>query len=83
MNLTETDIEMLELERSWFKYQGRKEEHVREHFGISLTRYYLRLNALIDQPAALAHDPMLVKRLLRLRAQRQYQRSATRLGFEV
>jgi hypothetical protein len=50
---------------------------------MSATRYYQVLNALIDQPAALAADPLLVRRLRRLRAQRQHQRSAKRLGFEL
>jgi len=40
------------------------------------------LNALIDDPAALAHDPMLVKRLRRMRASRQRARTARRLGVE-
>ena len=41
------------------------------------------LNALIDRPEALATDPMLVKRLRRLRSARQRARSARRLGIEV
>lgn len=83
MTLTDTDLEMLNLERAWFKYQGAKESHVRERFGISLTRYYQRLNVLIDRPEAMAHDPMVVKRLRRLRSQRQRQRSQARLSFEL
>ncbi|HEX7354257.1 MAG TPA: DUF3263 domain-containing protein, partial [Mycobacteriales bacterium] len=47
------------------------------------TRYYQILNALIDNPNALAVDPMLVKRLRRLRAARQRQRSARRLGIDI
>ena len=50
---------------------------------MSSTRYYQVLNALIDRPEALAVDPMLVKRLRRLRSARQRQRSARRLGIEV
>ncbi len=49
---------------------------------MSATRYYQVLNALIDHPEALEHDPMLVKRLRRLRACRQRARSARRLGME-
>lgn len=48
---------------------------------MSATRYYQTLNALIDSPEALAFDPMLVKRLRRLRASRQRARSARRLGM--
>nr|MBA2477365.1 DUF3263 domain-containing protein [Sporichthyaceae bacterium] len=47
------------------------------------TRYYQVLNALIDRPEALAYDPMLIKRLRRLRATRQRTRAARRLGIEV
>jgi hypothetical protein len=50
---------------------------------MSSTRYYQVLNALIDNPAALAHDPMLVKRLRRLRSSRQRARSARRFGVDV
>ncbi len=79
--LTDDEIEMLTFERQWWKYAGAKETKVREVFGCSATRYYQRLNVLIDKPAALAHDPLLVKRLRRLRSDRQRQRSAPRLGF--
>ena len=75
--------EILAFERQWWKYAGAKEQAIRELFDMSTTRYYQVLNALIDTPAALAADPMLVKRLRRLRATRQRQRSARRLGIEV
>jgi hypothetical protein len=77
------DREILAFERQWWKYAGAKEQAIRELFDMSATRYYQVLNALIDTPAALAADPMLVKRLRRLRASRQRQRSARRLGIEV
>jgi hypothetical protein len=78
--LSDRDREILAFERQWWKYAGAKEQAVRELFGLSATRYYQVLNALIDSPAALAHDPMLVKRLRRMRASRQRARSARRLG---
>ena len=62
---------------------GAKEQAIRDKFAMSATRYYQVLNALIDQPEALAHDPLLVKRLRRLRASRQRQRSAKRLGIDL
>ena len=76
--LSDRDGEILEFERHWWKYAGAKETAVRERFDMTVTRYYQVLNALIDQPAALECDPMLVRRLLRLREQRQAQRSARR-----
>ena len=82
-SLNDRDREILEFERHWWKYAGAKETAVREKFDMSSTRYYQVLNALIDRPEALAEDPLLVRRLRRLRAARQRQRSARRLGFEV
>src|SRR5580693_2717391 len=81
--LCERDREILAFERHWWKYAGAKEQAVRELFDMSATRYYQVLNALLDKPEALAADPMLVKRLRRLRAARQRARSARRLGFEA
>src|ERR1700710_817863 len=81
--LTRRDRDILAFERQWWKYAGAKEQAIRELFDMSATRYYQVLNALIDTPAALCADPMLVKRLSRLRASRQRQRSARRLGIEV
>ncbi|GAA1884503.1 DUF3263 domain-containing protein [Lapillicoccus jejuensis] len=77
------DQEILAFERQWWKYAGAKEQAIKELFDMSSTRYYQVLNALIDNPAALAADPMLVKRLRRLRSSRQRARSARRLGFDV
>lgn len=81
--LTEREREVLAFERQWWKYAGAKEQAVRDLFDMSATRYYQVLNALIDRPEALEADPLLVRRLRRLRAARQRQRSARRLGFEV
>ena len=81
--LSERDARILEFERQWWKYSGAKEQAVRDLFEMSATRYYQVLNALIDSPAALAHDPMLVKRLRRMRATRQRARSARRLGLQL
>ena len=81
--LTRREREILAFERQWWRYAGAKEQAIRDLFAMSSTRYYQVLNALIDRTEALAHDPMLVKRLRRLRATRQRQRSARRLGIEV
>ena len=81
--LSERDREIIAFERQWWKYAGAKEQAIRELFDMSATRYYQVLNALIDSPAALASDPMLVKRLRRMRATRQRARSARRLGIRL
>ncbi len=81
--LTERERDILGFERQWWRYAGAKETAIRELFDMSATRYYQVLNALIDRPESLAVDPMLVKRLRRLRASRQRARSARRLGLET
>ena len=81
--LSDRERAILAFERQWWKYAGAKEQAVRDLFGMSATRYYQVLNALIDSPAALEADPMLVKRLRRVRAARQRARSARRLGIEA
>ncbi len=81
--LSERDLAILAFERQWWKYAGAKEQAIRDLFAMSATRYYQVLNALIDTPEALVADPMLVKRLRRLRATRQRTRSARRLGIDA
>ena len=81
--LTAREVDVLAFERQWWRYAGAKEAAVRERFDWSATRYYQVLNALIDRPEALAHDPMLVKRLRRMRATRQRTRTARRLGIDL
>jgi hypothetical protein len=78
--LDEQDLEILDFERQWWKYAGGKETAIRERFGISAVAYYQRLNWIIDQPGAVAHDPLLVRRLKRTRLARHRQRSARRFG---
>ena len=81
--LSSRDQQMLALERQWWKYAGAKEQAIRELFDLSATHYYQILNALIDTEDALAHDPMLVKRLRRLRTSRHRARTARRLGSDA
>lgn len=81
--LGDRDREIIAFERQWWKYAGAKEQAIRELFDMSATRYYQVLNALIDSQAALEADPMLIKRLRRLRASRQRARSARRLGIQL
>ncbi len=77
--LSERDAQILEFERSWWAAGGTKEQEILSRFGLTSARYYQVLNQLIDEPAALAADPLLVKRLRRLRETRQRARSAKRL----
>lgn len=81
--LSRRDRDILAFERQWWQYAGLKEQAIKDMFDLSPTRYYQVLNNVIDNPAALAEDPLLVRRLRRLRSTRQKTRSARRLGFEV
>lgn len=81
--LSDREREILAMERQWWQYAGAKEQAIRDKFDMSTTRYYQVLNALIDREDALAHDPLLIKRLRRMRAQRQRSRSARRLGIDL
>lgn len=72
--LTEREQDILAFEQQWWKHAGAKEQAIRDTFGLSATRYYQLLNALLDQPAALAAEPVLVARLRRLRASRARNR---------
>ena len=81
--LSDRDAQILAFERQWWKFAGAKEQAIRDQFQMSATRYYQVLNALIDKPESLIHDPLLVKRLRRLRSSRQRARSARRLGIDL
>ena len=81
-DLDEREQAVLDFERSWWKHAGVKEQAIKERFDMSATRYYQLLNELLEKPAALAYDPILVKRLKRLRVYRQRQRVARLLGAE-
>jgi hypothetical protein len=78
--LSRREHEMLTFERQWWRSAGAKETAIRETFGVTPTRYYQVLNALVDRPAALAADPLLVRRLRRLRSARRRGRSSEILG---
>lgn len=81
--LTDVEKAMLALEQQRWNYSGAKEQTIRDLFNVSATRYYSKLNDLIDTEAAMAHDPLTVKRLRRLREARQRQRRMRRRGFEI
>ena len=72
--LSDRDRAILALEARPWRTPGAKEAAVREQLGIAPVRYYQLLNGLLDRPAALAHDPLLINRLRRLREQRRARR---------
>ncbi|MFT5221829.1 MAG: hypothetical protein ACI867_000123 [Glaciecola sp.] len=80
--LEEREREVLDFEREWWRYAGAKEQAIQERFELSTTRYYQLLNDLIDDDRAVEYDPMLVKRLRRMRIARQAKRAAQRISAE-
>jgi Protein of unknown function (DUF3263) len=78
--LGERERDVLAFERQWWRHAGAKEEAIRRQFGVGPTAYYQLLSRLLDDPAAIAYDPMLVKRLQRQRASRRRRRSGGRLS---
>ncbi len=81
--LSEFEIKMLDFERTWWRHAGAKESSIKELFNLTPPAYYQLLNNLIDKPAALMADPILVGRLLRLRDSRNQGRSSSKLGFNL
>jgi len=77
--LTDRERRVLELERGWWRYAATKDEAVREQVGMTLGEYHPFLNALLDRPEAMEHDPLLVKRLRRLRSARRGAGAAGRV----
>lgn len=79
MALSERDTAILALEARWFKHAGAREQAIHDKLGMTPTRYYQVLNRLLDDPDALAHDPITVNRLRRIRDDRQRTRPSSRL----
>ncbi len=77
--LDERDRRILDFERDWTRHAGAKEDAIRAEFGLSAARYYQVLNAVIDSPAAIVYDPMLVRRLQRMREVRMNARTLRRM----
>lgn len=80
-DLTERDRAILALEAAWPRHGGSKEEAIRTSLGMSAARYYQLLGRLIDTEQALEHDPLLVRRLRRIREGRGRERTSRMRGF--
>lgn len=81
-HLDELELQMLDFESRWSGRLGAKEAAIRAEFGLSAARYYQVLDALIDSPVALRRDPILVRRLQRLREGRARARAARTFRVE-
>lgn len=71
MGLSDREKAILDFERRWWSLPGTKEALIREHLALSGTRYYQLLGGLVDSPDALGYDPLVVRRLRRLRDRRR------------
>ena len=74
MALTDRDRAIIDFERSWWAEPGPKEGAIRARFELSATRYYQILGELLDSPDALAYDPLVMRRLRRMRDRRRRAR---------
>lgn len=74
MALSERDRAILDFERVWWTYPGSKEDAIKRCFSLSAARYYQLLAALIDSEDADRYDPLVVRRLRRVRARRRRAR---------
>ncbi|MGW2471560.1 DUF3263 domain-containing protein [Streptomyces sp. NPDC001665] len=72
--LSDRDRAVLAVERQSWAGAGAKERAIRERLGLSPTRYYQLLNALLDDRRALEEDPVTVNRLRRVRDARRGRR---------
>jgi len=75
IELTERERALLDFEGNWWTRDDAKDTLVRAIFSCSLDEYYQELNRLVDVPAALIYDPLVVRRLIRLRDRRRRARS--------
>ena len=62
---------MLAFEANWFVDVAPKSDTIRARFACSETEYNLQLSRIIDDPAALDIDPLVVRRLRRNRDRRR------------
>lgn len=72
--LTDRERAILDFERTWWTEPGSKEAAIRQRFALSPARYYQVLGALLASPDAVAYDPLVVRRLRRMRAGRRRAR---------
>lgn len=73
--MIDTDRRILDFEAQWWRAAGAKADAITAEFGLTQTRYYQKLNRLLDDPAAVDYAPLLVNRLRRIRSARADRRT--------
>ena len=74
--LSKLEMQLIEFERTWWSDDQPKDAAVAEQFSLTTAEYYEQLHALIDSDEALEHDPLVVRRLRRMRDRRRRERFA-------
>ncbi len=82
MALTDREREIIDFERTWWAEEGPKDVAIRKRFELSATKYYVMLNKLLDGDEAYEYDPLVVRRLRRLRERRRRARHENRVAEE-
>jgi hypothetical protein len=65
--LDERSAAMLDFERNWWNDAEPRDHAIRARFQCSPEEYHAELTKVLDDPAAMDHDPLVVRRLKRLR----------------
>ncbi|MGY9072061.1 MAG: DUF3263 domain-containing protein [Acidimicrobiales bacterium] len=76
--LTELERALLAFETSWWSGSTPKDEAVRTEFQMTAEEYGIMIDQLIDREAAMEFDPLVVRRLRRLRDRRRREHGARR-----
>lgn len=76
--LSDGDKDILDFAKKFYKYRGAQENDILEKFGLSGTQYWMKVNRIIDDPAAMKHDAQTVNRYRRIREAGQEARAAGR-----
>lgn len=73
--LSDRERAILDFERSWWTDADcSKEQAIRDRLDLSAGRYYEILGSLLDLPAAMDYDPLVIKRRRRGRDERRRAR---------
>ena len=70
-HLNDRELAIIEFEATWFTLDEDRHDAIRARFACSVEEYNLELNRVIDHPAALHADPLVVRRLRRHRERRR------------
>jgi hypothetical protein len=82
MALSDRDRAILEFEQGWWLGAGTKEAAIRARLDLSASRYRELLSEIVDDPEAMAIDPLVVRRVRRTRERNRKARFEGRSASE-